>query len=51
MSDINNLFVRIWAFIDKALSGSKVEAKLEVKAKSKTAYKPCATKRKIIKKK
>jgi len=51
MPDISSLFSRLWSFIDKALSGSKPEIKVIIKAKPKTSYKPCATKRKLTKKK
>lgn len=48
MPDISNLISRLWAW---AISVSNSETKLIIKPKPKTSYKPCATKRKLTKKK
>jgi hypothetical protein len=51
MPDISNLFIRIWAFIQKLFIVAEPEVKVVIKAKTKSSCKPCASKRKLTKKK
>jgi hypothetical protein len=50
MHNISSLFSRLWSSFVNLLF-PRQEIKVEIKTKSKTCYKPCATKRKLTKRK
>ncbi len=51
MHNISSLFYRLWSSVTNLFFSPRTQVKVEIKAKPKTCYKPCATKRKLTKKK